>query len=212
MTKLAKACRTFQTRETAVPNQASVVAVEKAPPVITTVEDYDGIMFLIGELARQIDRLRLQRDAEVADIDKNYADQRAPLVTQYNWLLDAAIAFASDPDNKGRMTTRKAPQTSDLTHSKTKWTEDHTGQLELADNIDEQTAIRALLRKKGGSRFVITKRSINWKAVRANPDFVSGMRHFVRKFKKTSVALYVKPAQTPKPDGMEAERRIERLS
>lgn len=191
---------------------ATVVPAEGVPPVIATVEDYDGIMFLIGGLARKIEELQLQRDEQVADIDKNYADEREPLVREYNWLFDAAMAFASDPANKGRMTTAKAPQTSDLIHSKTKWTDDHTGQLELADDVDEQAAIRALQRKKGGSRLIITKRSINWKAVRANPDFVQGMRHFVRKFKQTTVALYVKPAQTPKPDGKVAERRVERLS
>ena len=181
-------------------------------PVPASVEEFDSLMAQLGDLHRNIELLKTKRDDAVAKIDKSYNAKRKPLVALYNALIDSCTAFVENPDNKGRMTTSKAPQTADLVHGKVKWTEDHSGQIALADDVDETTAINALLRRKGGSQYVITTRKLNWTAIRADSVKLVMMRHFTRRFKPTSVALYVKPASTPKPDGKAAETQVRRLT
>lgn|GEM_PF-6195565 len=178
-----------------------------------TPEAFDGLMYELGLLHRAIETLSLERNAAVAEIDKAYNEQRRLLVAKYNPIFDACLEFASNPANKPRMTTAAAPQTADLPHSKVTWKDHHKGTIELAEDTDETSAIRALLRRKGGSKYVITTRKLNMEALRADGGtFALTLRHFVRRFKPTNITLYVKPASTPKPDGKAAETQVKRLS
>lgn len=181
----------------------------------TNANEFDGLMQQLGEILREIDALTHERDQKVAEIDKEYSAARAPLVDQYNAIHSVCEQYANNPDNKAQMTTKEAPQTADLTHSVVRWTDDHTGTIELADGVTEAKAIRALQHRKGGGIFIKTERKLVWGVIRskAQQAVIEAMpKYFIRKYKPTSVTLYVKPAQTPKPDGKTAERRVEKLS
>lgn len=179
-----------------------------------TTEVFDGLMYELGSLYRAIETLSLECNAAVAEIDKTYNEKRQPLVAQYNTIFDACMEFVSNTANKARMTTAKAPQTADLPHSKVKWKDIRTSKIELAEGINEAAAIRALLHRKGGSKYVITTRKLNLDALSADGGkFALTLRHFVQRFNlTTSVSLHIKPASTPKPDGKAAETQVKRLS
>ncbi len=192
-----------------MPDDADAIVID-AP---NSPEEFDDLMFRIGEERRAIDELELNRNKAVANIDKPYKEARAPHERLHDAMFDVAMAYASDPANKGRITTSKSPQTANLVHSVVKFTEDHSGTIELADGITEDQAIRALRHIKGGGLFYKTTRSLIWGVLRAktNENTVLALSYyFVRKFAPIKVTLYVKPATTPKPGGKVAELKIAR--
>lgn len=194
--------------------QASEVDAEIIIEIPSSPEEFDALMHKIGEFRHAIEALELARNNVVATIDAPYAKARNPLVSKHDYMFDVALQYASDPANKARMTTSKSPQTADLTHSKVKYTDDHSGTIDLADDVTEDEAIRALRHRKGGGKFYKTTRTLIWGVIRAAPneEMVLAMRHFVRNYKPTKVTLYVKPAVTPKPDGQAAEVQVKRYN
>lgn len=180
-----------------------------------TVDEFDTLMAALGDYHREIEALMIERDQKVAEIDKPYNNKRKVLVEIYNATLAACTEFASNPANKARMTKKEAPQTADLTHSKVKWTDDHTGQIELAEGVTEEQAIRAFQHRRGGGIFIKVERKLVWPVIRskAQQATIEGMKkYFRRTYKPTDVKLYIKPASTPKPDGKAAETQVKPLS
>lgn len=137
-------------------------------PVPEDIDEAADMVARIGDLTREIERIKLDMQEEMARIKEEYERKAQPLMEERTALTEGVRIWAEA--NRRKLTQDGKVKYVRLTTGEIKWR-----QRPPAVTIRGTAQVLQRLKERGLERFIRVKESVNKEAIREEPEAVSGI-------------------------------------
>lgn len=160
-------------------------------PAPQSVDDLNRLMHRLGAVDRRITAREDKGNDQKARVDRVTEEATAPMKSEREALVATIQAYAIA--NRDELTNNGEDKTVEMRHGILKWYREGKGTLEVPD---EEAAIAALKKKRGGRAYVRVKESLKRDELKTVPRLVAAIG--ARIVYKETLTILTKPTAAQK--------------